>query len=42
MPNWKIIYSGLKNIPFINSKFSKFDVLHAYTSTIRQQVSKEV
>ena len=33
MPNWKIIYSGLKNIPFINSKFSKFDVLHAYTST---------
>ncbi|WP_188617474.1 T9SS outer membrane translocon Sov/SprA [Cloacibacterium rupense] len=33
MPNWKVVYSGLKNIPFINSKFSKFDVLHAYTST---------
>lgn len=33
MPNWKVVYSGLKNIPFINSKFSKFDILHAYTST---------
>ena len=33
LPNWKLVYSGLKNIPFINSKFSKFDVLHAYTST---------
>lgn len=33
MPNWRITYSGLKNIPFINSQFSKFDILHAYTST---------
>lgn len=33
MPNWKVVYSGLKNIPFLNSKFSKFDVLHAYNST---------
>ncbi len=33
MPNWRITYSGLKNIPFINSQFSKFDILHSYTST---------
>lgn len=33
LPNWRVTYSGLKNIPFINSQFSKFDVLHAYTST---------
>ncbi len=33
LPNWRITYSGLKNIPLINSQFSKFDVLHAYTST---------
>ena len=33
LPNWRITYSGLKNIPFINSQFSKFDILHAYTST---------
>ena len=33
LPNWRVAYSGLKNIPFINSQFSKFDVLHGYTST---------
>jgi cell surface protein SprA len=33
MPNWRITYSGLKNIPFINSQFSKLDILNAYTST---------
>ena len=33
VPNWNVTYSGLKNIPFINSQFSKFDILHSYTST---------
>ena len=33
LPNWRISYTGLKNIPIINSKFSKFELLHAYTST---------
>ncbi len=33
IPNWRIIYSGLKNIPIINSQFSKFDILHTYNST---------
>lgn len=33
LPNWRITYSGLKNIPMVNNYFSKFDVLHAYTST---------
>lgn len=33
LPNWRITYSGLKNIPFINNQFSKLDILHAYTST---------
>ncbi len=33
LPNWRIVYSGLKNIPFVNSQFSKFDILHGYTST---------
>ncbi len=33
LPNWRITYSGLRNIPFVNSQFAKFDVLHAYTST---------
>lgn len=33
LPNWRVIYSGLRNLPIINSQFSKFDVLHAYTST---------
>ncbi len=33
LPNWRVTYSGLKNIPLINSQFSKFDVLHGYTST---------
>lgn len=33
LPNWKITYSGLKNIPIINGQFSKFDVLHGYTAS---------
>ncbi|MFC0345262.1 T9SS outer membrane translocon Sov/SprA [Epilithonimonas hispanica] len=33
LPNWKVVYSGLRNLPIINSKFSKFDVLHSYVST---------
>ncbi|WP_438265281.1 cell surface protein SprA [Chryseobacterium gilvum] len=33
IPNWKIIYSGLRNIPFINGQFSKFDILHSYNAT---------
>nr|WP_143756515.1 cell surface protein SprA [Chryseobacterium sp. RU37D] len=33
IPNWKITYSGLKNIPIINGQFSKFDILHAYQAT---------
>jgi len=33
LPNWKITYSGLRNIPIINGQFSKFDILHAYNAT---------
>ena len=33
LPNWRITYSGLKNIPLVNSLFSKVDILHGYTST---------
>lgn len=33
IPNWKITYSGLRNIPIINGQFSKFDILHAYQAT---------
>lgn len=33
IPNWKITYSGLKNIPIINGQFSKFDLLHSYNAT---------
>ena len=33
LPNWKLVYSGLRNIPMINSQFSKFDILHSYVST---------
>lgn len=33
LPNWRVTYSGLKNIPIVNHYFSKFDILHAYTST---------
>lgn len=33
LPNWRITYSGLKNIPLVNSQFSKFDILHGYSST---------
>ncbi len=33
LPNWRVTYSGLKNIPIVNSYFSKFDIQHGYTST---------
>lgn len=33
LPNWRVVYSGLKNIPIVNAYFSKFDILHGYTST---------
>lgn len=33
LPNWKIVYSGLRNLPIVNSQFSKFDILHSYVST---------
>ncbi len=33
LPNWRIIYSGLKNIPIISGQFSKFDILHSYNAT---------
>ena len=33
LPNWRVVYSGLKNIPWINGQFSKFDFLHGYNST---------
>lgn len=33
LPNWNITYSGLKHLPVINSQFSKFDIMHSYTST---------
>ncbi|MCS3868169.1 cell surface protein SprA [Chryseobacterium ginsenosidimutans] len=33
IPNWKITYSGLRNVPIINGQFSKFDLLHSYQAT---------
>ena len=33
LPNWQVIYSGLKNLPIINKHFSKFDLLHGYKAT---------
>ncbi|WP_426479985.1 cell surface protein SprA [Chryseobacterium sp. CBSDS_008] len=33
LPNWRITYSGLKNIPIISGQFTKFDISHAYTAT---------
>ena len=33
LPNWRLVYSGLKNIPIVNAYFSKFDILHSYNST---------
>lgn len=33
IPNWRLIYSGLRNIPFINGQFTKFDIQHSYNST---------
>ncbi len=33
LPNWRVTYSGLRNLPMINGQFSKFDILHGYTAT---------
>ena len=33
IPNWRIVYSGLKNIPIISGQFTKFDILHSYNAT---------
>ncbi|MDO4763659.1 MAG: cell surface protein SprA [Flavobacteriaceae bacterium] len=33
LPNWQVIYSGLKNIPLINKYFAKFDIMHGYKAT---------
>ena len=33
LPNWKLVYSGLKNIPLVNAHFSKIDIIHGYTAT---------
>lgn len=33
IPNWKVTYSGLRNVPIINGQFSKFDILHSYNAT---------
>ncbi len=33
LPNWKLVYSGLRNFPILNSMFSKIDVSHSYVST---------
>lgn len=33
LPNWQVVYSGLKNVPSINKHFMKFDLLHGYKST---------
>lgn len=33
LPNWRITYSGLKNIPLVSRYFSKFELNHAYTAT---------
>ena len=32
VPNWKITYGGLKNIPFINYWFKEFRINHSYIS----------
>lgn len=34
LPNWRLVYSGLKNFPIINGQFSKFDILHGYTANM--------
>jgi cell surface protein SprA len=33
LPNWRITYSGLRNIPIISGQFTKFDILHSYNAT---------
>jgi cell surface protein SprA len=33
LPNWKITYDGLLQVPFIKKNFKSFTIEHAYTST---------
>lgn len=33
LPNWRLTYSGLRQIPFVAANFTKFDIMHAYNST---------
>lgn len=33
LPNWQVVYSGLKNIPAVSRHFAKFDILHGYKAT---------
>lgn len=33
LPNWKLSYGGLKNIPFINYLFKDINISHGYVST---------
>ncbi len=35
LPNWRITYEGLNNIPFIKKYFKNFLLTHAYTCTYR-------
>ncbi|PIE50029.1 MAG: cell surface protein SprA [Flavobacteriales bacterium] len=32
-PNWRVVYSGLKNIPMISGQFTKVDITHGYNAT---------
>ncbi len=33
LPNWDITYSGLKNVPWFNSKFETIELQHSYLSS---------
>ncbi|WP_407403757.1 cell surface protein SprA [Chryseobacterium sp.] len=33
IPNWRLVFSGLKNLPIVSGQFTKFDILHSYTAT---------
>ncbi len=35
LPNWRISYTGLNNIPFFNYRFKNIELLHAYNSSYR-------
>jgi hypothetical protein len=37
LPNWRITYSGLKNIPIISGQFTKFDIFMLIQQPIQQQ-----